>query len=160
MGPVSWQIQLYPNLQTQVPQHQARRPVQSQEDQVKESPVNILPSSCIYISLKMSVPEFSSWDHSLNPACHPGFHRTVDFSMRHFWWSSMAQDTQDFVASCTVCARSKSSHQPSVGFTPNPGDADVPLVPYCTRFSYRPILRSHLHFDHYRLFFKGCALCP
>lgn len=54
------------------------------------------------------------WGHSLNPACHPGFHRPVDFSMRHFWWSSMAQDTQD-LASCTVCARSKSSHQPSYG---------------------------------------------
>ncbi|XP_037626231.1 uncharacterized protein LOC119488550 [Sebastes umbrosus] len=55
------------------------------------------------------------WGHSSKLTCHPGFHRTLSFIKRRFWWPSMTRDTRAFVSACSVCARSKASHQPPAG---------------------------------------------
>uniref|UniRef100_A0A671X748 Gypsy retrotransposon integrase-like protein 1 n=1 Tax=Sparus aurata TaxID=8175 RepID=A0A671X748_SPAAU len=52
------------------------------------------------------------WGHSSKLACHPGVHRTLSLVRQRFWWPSMATDTRKFIAACSVCARSKSSHRP------------------------------------------------
>lgn len=68
--------------------------------------------------------------------CHPpvgalfegglsGFHRTLAMLQKRFWWPSMAANTREFVAACSVCAHSKASHRAPAGLLrPLP----VPLV--------------------------------
>ena len=55
------------------------------------------------------------WGHASRFTCHPGVHRTLSFLARRFWWSTMRQDVKEYVAACTVCARSKASHQAPSG---------------------------------------------
>lgn len=55
------------------------------------------------------------WGHSSKLACHPGFNRSLQLIWQLFWWLSMSCDTCVFVSPCSVCARSKTSHQPSAG---------------------------------------------
>ena len=55
------------------------------------------------------------WGHSSRIACHPGARRTLALLQQRFWWPSMAADTREFVATCSVCARSKASHQAPAG---------------------------------------------
>uniref|UniRef100_A0A8C5FL38 Gypsy retrotransposon integrase-like protein 1 n=1 Tax=Gadus morhua TaxID=8049 RepID=A0A8C5FL38_GADMO len=55
------------------------------------------------------------WGHESRVACHPGFLRCLSLLRQRFWWSSMAADTKDFVAACSVCARGKSSHRAPAG---------------------------------------------
>ena len=55
------------------------------------------------------------WAHASRFACHPGVNRTLSLLRRHFWWPSMEADSRAFVLACTVCARSKSSHQAPIG---------------------------------------------
>ncbi|XP_061652803.1 uncharacterized protein LOC133488666 [Phyllopteryx taeniolatus] len=46
---------------------------------------------------------------------HPGITRTIQFIREHFWWTSLVQDTREFVQACSICARGKSSHLPPAG---------------------------------------------
>jgi len=55
------------------------------------------------------------WGHSSKLTCHPGGHRTLVFLRHRFWWPGMAGDVREFVAACSVCARSKASHRPPAG---------------------------------------------
>ena len=55
------------------------------------------------------------WGHASRIACHPGCRRTLALLQQRFWWPSMAADTKEFVAACSVCARSKASHQAPAG---------------------------------------------
>ena len=55
------------------------------------------------------------WGHSSRIACHPGARQTLALLQQRFWWPSMAADTREFVAACSVCARSKASHQAPAG---------------------------------------------
>ena len=55
------------------------------------------------------------WGHASKVACHPGFHRTLALLQQHFWWPTLSSDTREFVAACSVCARSKASHRPPAG---------------------------------------------
>ncbi|XP_035265328.1 uncharacterized protein LOC118223192 [Anguilla anguilla] len=55
------------------------------------------------------------WVHSSKLACHPGINRTLFLLRRNFWWESMGADARSFVLACTVCACSKTSHQPPAG---------------------------------------------
>ena len=55
------------------------------------------------------------WGHSSKLACHPGAHRTLVFLRHRFWWPGMTGDVREFVAACSVCARSKASHRPPAG---------------------------------------------
>ena len=55
------------------------------------------------------------WAHASRIACHPRCRRTLALLQQWFWWPSMAADTKEFVAACSVCARSKASHQAPAG---------------------------------------------
>ena len=55
------------------------------------------------------------WCHASRVACHSGINRTLSFVRRRFWWPTVVADVRDFVTACTVCARSKSSHQSPAG---------------------------------------------
>uniref|UniRef100_A0AAQ4R7X3 Gypsy retrotransposon integrase-like protein 1 n=1 Tax=Gasterosteus aculeatus aculeatus TaxID=481459 RepID=A0AAQ4R7X3_GASAC len=55
------------------------------------------------------------WGHSSKLTCHPGAHRTLIFLRHRFWWPGMAKDVCEFVAACSVCARSKASHRRPAG---------------------------------------------
>ncbi len=113
-------------------------------DSCIEEPESILPPSCVVGAAtwdiervvkeaqshqpdpgggptgRMFVPDTArsqvlQWGHSSRLTCHPGFHRTLKFLQQSFWWPTMAQDTREFVAACTDCARSKASHRPPAG---------------------------------------------
>ncbi|KAI3356920.1 hypothetical protein L3Q82_003348 [Scortum barcoo] len=60
------------------------------------------------------VPE--QWIHTSKFSCHPGIRRTLFLLQQRFWWPRMAQDTQEYINACSVCARGKSSHRAPAGF--------------------------------------------
>ena len=51
------------------------------------------------------------WAHSSSFACHPGVRRTLALIFRRFWWKTVRRDTEEFIAACSVCARSKANSQ-------------------------------------------------
>lgn len=55
------------------------------------------------------------WGHDSLFSCHPGIQRTLSQVRRRFWWPSIEADVREYVAACSICARSKASHQPPVG---------------------------------------------
>ncbi|XP_054645991.1 uncharacterized protein LOC129188890 [Dunckerocampus dactyliophorus] len=59
--------------------------------------------------------EVLQWGHTSKVTCHPGLKRTLYALAQRFWWPSMAADAKEFVAACSVCARSKSSNRPPAG---------------------------------------------
>ncbi|KAJ8374999.1 hypothetical protein SKAU_G00055790 [Synaphobranchus kaupii] len=72
------------------------------------------PNSCLFVpdSVRSQVLE---WVHASCLACHPGVARTIALVRRSFWWPTLKGDTRAFVLACSVCARSKASHQPPSG---------------------------------------------
>ena len=72
------------------------------------------PPNCLFVP-DSARSQVLQWGHSSKLTCHPGFHRTLSFIKRRFWWPSMTCDTRAFVSACSVCARSKASHQPPAG---------------------------------------------
>ncbi|KAI3369234.1 hypothetical protein L3Q82_007781 [Scortum barcoo] len=73
------------------------------------------------------------WIHTSKFSCHPGIRRTLFLLQQRFWWPRMAQDTQEYINACSVCARGKSSHRAPAGFLkplPIP-HRPPPLVSYC-----------------------------
>ncbi|KAI3356325.1 hypothetical protein L3Q82_017558, partial [Scortum barcoo] len=56
------------------------------------------------------------WIHTSKFSCHPGIRRTLFLLQQRFWWPRMAQDTQEYINACSVCARGKSSHRAPAGF--------------------------------------------
>ena len=55
------------------------------------------------------------WAHSSSFACNPGVRRTLALLCRKFWWKTIHKDTEEFVASCPVCARAKANSQKPQG---------------------------------------------
>lgn len=55
------------------------------------------------------------WIHTSPFSWHPGYKRTLELLKRNFFWPQMDQDTQEFVAACTTCARSKASRRAPSG---------------------------------------------
>ncbi|KAJ8282532.1 hypothetical protein COCON_G00050510, partial [Conger conger] len=109
-----------------------------------QSPVTILPSSCVVAAVswdiesqileaqrkqpdpgngppdRLFVPDslhsqVLQWGHTSRFSCHPGVTRTLGLLQQHFWWPKMERDVKEFVAACTVCARGKASHTPPAG---------------------------------------------
>ncbi|KAJ8356966.1 hypothetical protein SKAU_G00197600 [Synaphobranchus kaupii] len=70
------------------------------------------PSLFVPDSVRSQVLE---WVHASCLACHPGVARTTTLVRRSFWWPTLKEDTRAFVLACSVCARSKASHQPPSG---------------------------------------------
>ncbi|KAG5281322.1 hypothetical protein AALO_G00069940 [Alosa alosa] len=55
------------------------------------------------------------WGHSSCLSCHPGSNRTLSFIARRFWWPTLREDTNTFVATCSICAQNKTSTRPPAG---------------------------------------------
>lgn len=96
------------------------------------------------------------WGHRSWLACHLGLHLTLHLLWQRFWWPSMVQDTQAFIAACAVCAQGTSRHQPPAGLLT---DAANPMAPV-----YLPWYRStslgwpHNYSDGRGPIFKGSPL--
>ncbi|KAI4885455.1 hypothetical protein NFI96_014403 [Prochilodus magdalenae] len=48
-----------------------------------------------------------TWAHTSLTTGHPGENRTFHLLSRRYWWEGMRSDIHRFIASCTVCAKSK-----------------------------------------------------
>ncbi len=55
------------------------------------------------------------WGHSSKLMAHPGFRGTLAAISQRFWWPTRERDVRRFVASCQVCAQTKSSNSPPAG---------------------------------------------
>uniref|UniRef100_A0A3P9HPM7 Gypsy retrotransposon integrase-like protein 1 n=1 Tax=Oryzias latipes TaxID=8090 RepID=A0A3P9HPM7_ORYLA len=87
------------------------RVLQAQNEEPDHPPP---PTNSLYVpsSLRSDV---LVWGHTSRISCHGGVQRTLNLIKRRFFWPSMEQDVREFVAACTVCARSKSSNSPPAG---------------------------------------------
>ncbi|KAG1930238.1 retrotransposable element [Pimephales promelas] len=55
------------------------------------------------------------WGHSSKLFAHPGVRGTIAAIRQRFWWPSRERDVRRFIASCTVCAQTKSGNSPPAG---------------------------------------------
>lgn len=55
----------------------------------------------------LSIPKLGSF----KLICHLSIHRTLSSLKERFWWPTMSQDSRAFVSTCSICARSKTTHQ-------------------------------------------------
>jgi len=65
--------------------------------------------------------------HDSPSSGHLGIKKTLNLLNRNFWWPSSSNDTKDYVRSCEICCRSKSSRHKPYGFL-NP--LDIPNRPW------------------------------
>ncbi|KAF7649550.1 hypothetical protein LDENG_00139470 [Lucifuga dentata] len=65
-------------------------------------------------------PEVLQWAHASRLSCHPGIQRTISVLRRRFWWSTLEEDTREFVNACPVCCQHKPSHAPEGLLQPLP----------------------------------------
>uniref|UniRef100_A0A9J7YQW1 Gypsy retrotransposon integrase-like protein 1 n=1 Tax=Cyprinus carpio carpio TaxID=630221 RepID=A0A9J7YQW1_CYPCA len=55
------------------------------------------------------------WGHSSKLVAHPGVRGTLAAIRQRFWWPTRERDIRRFVASCSICAQTKSSNNPPAG---------------------------------------------
>ncbi|CAM4463975.1 unnamed protein product [Leuciscus chuanchicus] len=55
------------------------------------------------------------WGHASKLVAHPGVRGTLAAVRQKFWWPTRERDIRRFVASCPVCAQTKSSNTPPAG---------------------------------------------
>ncbi len=55
------------------------------------------------------------WGHSSKLMAHPGVRGTLTAISQRFWWPTRERDVRRLVASCHVCAQTKSSNSPPAG---------------------------------------------
>lgn len=48
-----------------------------------------------------------TWAHTSPVSGHPGTKRTLNLLQSKYWWSSMARNVNQHVASCSICAQAK-----------------------------------------------------
>ena len=85
-----------------------------QEAQEDHPAAQDCPPDRLFVSLDVRSPVLQ-WGHTSKVACHAGFHRTLALIRQRFWWPTMSADTKEYVSACSVCARSKASHQAPAG---------------------------------------------
>ncbi|KAI2657893.1 Transposon Tf2-6 polyprotein [Labeo rohita] len=89
------------------------------EQQVKRALSHVtIPRDCP--EGKLFVPEsvrsvVLRWSHASRLAVHPGVRGTLTSVRQRFWWPAIVRDVRRYVASCPVCAQSKSSNSPPAG---------------------------------------------
>ncbi|KAI2647590.1 Transposon Tf2-6 polyprotein [Labeo rohita] len=89
------------------------------EQQVKRALSHVtIPRDCP--EGKLFVPEsvrsaVLRWSHASRLAVHPGVRGTLTSVRQRFWWPAIVRDVRRCVASCPVCAQSKSSNSPPAG---------------------------------------------
>ncbi|KAI3365445.1 hypothetical protein L3Q82_010533, partial [Scortum barcoo] len=87
------------------------------QEALKDHPApNNCPKDRLFVPSNLRSLLCSSGSTPLNSACHPGIRRTLFLLQQRFWWPRMAQDTQEYINACSVCARGKSSHRAPAGF--------------------------------------------
>ena len=84
------------------------------EAQLEEPDPGTGPANRMFVPVSVR-SQVLQWGHVSRFACHPGMSRTLSLLRRHFWWATMDRDVKEYVLACTVCARGKTSHRPSVG---------------------------------------------
>ena len=82
--------------------------------QANEAGPSLCPPNRLYVPRSVRA-QVLQWGHSSQLSGHPGGRRTHAFVGRRFWWPSMRKDVNDFVRTCAVCARNKTSTQPPAG---------------------------------------------
>ncbi len=60
-------------------------------------------------------PAVLRWGHSSKLMAHPGIRGTLAAISQHFWWPTRERNVRHIVASCHVCAQTKSSNSPPAG---------------------------------------------
>lgn len=64
------------------------------------------PSSCpanlLYVPQHLR-PDVLQLIHGSKLTCHPGIQRTKEILQQRLWWSTLEEDTRDFVNACSVC---------------------------------------------------------
>ncbi|KAI4805924.1 hypothetical protein KUCAC02_010517 [Chaenocephalus aceratus] len=85
-----------------------------QEAQEDHPAAQDCPPDRLFVSPDVRSPVLQ-WGHTSKVACHAGFHRTLALIRQRFWWPTMSADTKEYVSTCSVCARSKASHQAPAG---------------------------------------------
>uniref|UniRef100_A0A3B3HZ14 Gypsy retrotransposon integrase-like protein 1 n=1 Tax=Oryzias latipes TaxID=8090 RepID=A0A3B3HZ14_ORYLA len=87
------------------------RVLQAQGEEPDHAPC---PNGTLFVPTSLR-SEVISWGHSSRLSCHGGVQRTLHLLRRRFFWPSMEKDVREFVAACTICARSKASNSAPVG---------------------------------------------
>lgn len=59
--------------------------------------------------------EVLQWAHGSRLTCHPGASRTKEVLQQRFWWSTLSEDTADFVKACVICNQCKTPRQAPAG---------------------------------------------
>lgn len=76
------------------------------------------PSACppdrLYVPAALR-SDVLQWAHASKFSCHPGIQRTRDVVQQRFWWSTLEEDTREYVNACPTCNQSKSSRQAPSG---------------------------------------------
>ena len=89
------------------------------EDKVKRSHAeHPAPSACpdnlLFVPATLRT-QVLQWGHNSRLACHSGVRRSLALIRQRFWWSSMEEDTKEFIAACLVCSQNKTSRQAPSG---------------------------------------------
>ncbi|KAK3515722.1 hypothetical protein QTP70_030166, partial [Hemibagrus guttatus] len=78
------------------------------------TPSRVSPTFCsagkVYVPRRYR-QQVMQWVHESLSTKHPGVHQTSQLPCRRFWWSTMRQDIEDFVRTCSTCAQTRGSHQ-------------------------------------------------
>ena len=67
-----------------------------------------IPPNCRSTALKIC--------HDSPSAGHFGIRKTINLLNRDFWWNSLSSDAKDYIRSCDICCRSKSSRHKPYGY--------------------------------------------
>ncbi|KAI3370499.1 hypothetical protein L3Q82_025267 [Scortum barcoo] len=69
------------------------------------------PRNRLFVPEALPCSQVIHWVRTSLLTCHPGVKRTVFMVKQRFRWPSLAKDVAEYVAACSVCARSKASRQ-------------------------------------------------
>ncbi|KAK3529942.1 hypothetical protein QTP86_009320 [Hemibagrus guttatus] len=81
-----------------------------QQAHAEEPPPAQCPGGKVYVPSRYH-QQVIQWVHESLSTGHPGVHRTSQLLRHQFWWSTMRQDIQDFVRTCSMCAQTRGSRQ-------------------------------------------------
>ncbi|CAM4349732.1 unnamed protein product [Leuciscus chuanchicus] len=73
-----------------------------------------VPRNLLFVPVSARSAVFQ-WAHSSKLTAHPGVRGTLASVRQRFWWPTVERDIRRFVASCAVCAQTKSGHSPPAG---------------------------------------------
>uniref|UniRef100_A0A8C1PUC8 Gypsy retrotransposon integrase-like protein 1 n=1 Tax=Cyprinus carpio TaxID=7962 RepID=A0A8C1PUC8_CYPCA len=77
------------------------------------SPRNV-PKNRLFVPVSARLAVLQ-WGHTSKLTAHPGVRGTLASIRQRFWWPTHERDTRRFIASCAVCAQTKSSNSPPAG---------------------------------------------